>query len=248
MMKIVTPFLFVLLFTGLFSCKSNRLFRNTLAVKDSINYALDSTFEHLIKPDDKLGISIWNHDDLSVGSIFGIYNSNEVYGKWLLVDKKGEVAIPAVGKIKLAGLSARQAADTLKVLLANNIVSPVIVVRVLNLQATVLGEVKNPGVFVLEKEHNKLTELIGRSGGINYYADVKHVKIIRMGIMGMKSEINVDLSKVETPLNPYPMIQPDDVIYIPPRGTQVFDKQLGSIIPIASLLSSLALVLTVLSK
>ena len=238
----------MLLLSALLSCQSNRLFKTALTAKDTVNYAADSAFEHLIQPDDKLSISIWNHDDLSVGSIFGIYNSNEVYGKWLLVDKKGEVAIPAAGKIKLAGLSARQAADTLKVLLAHKIVNPVIVVRVLNLQATVLGEVKNPGVFMLEKEQNSLIELIGRSGGINYYANVKKVKIIRMGNMGMKSEIVVDLSKPESPSNPYPMIKPNDVVYIGPRGTQVFDKQLGAIIPIASLLSSLALVFTVLTR
>ncbi|TAE89828.1 MAG: hypothetical protein EAY81_01730 [Bacteroidetes bacterium] len=151
-MKTPVPILLILLLSALLSCQSNRLFKTSLPIKDSVNYAADSAFEHLIKPDDKLSISIWNHDDLSVGSIFGIYNSNEVYGKWLLVDKKGEVAVPAAGKIKLAGLSTRQAADTLKILLSHKIVNPVIVVRVLNLQATVLGEVKNPGVFMLEKE------------------------------------------------------------------------------------------------
>lgn len=247
-MKYLVPLIIAFYFLTLFSCKSNRLFRNKLPVQDSVNYAMDSAFEHLIKPDDKLSISIWNHDDLSVGSIFGIYNSNEVYGKWLLVDKMGEVAIPSAGKIKLAGLNTRQAADTLKTLLSTKIVSPVIVVRVLNLQATILGEVKTPGVFILEKERNSLTEIIGRCGGINYYADVKHVKIIRTGVMGMKSEFIVDISKVETPLNPYPIIKPDDVIYVPPRASQVFDKQLGSIIPIASLISSLALIFTIVAR
>ncbi len=214
---------------------------------DTVNIAADTLFEHQLRPDDKISLSVWNHDDLSIGSLYGIYNSNEVYGKWILIDKAGEAAIPGIGKIKLGGLNTRQAADSVKKLLSIKVVNPVVVIKVLNLQTTILGEVKNPGTYLLEKEYHTLPELIGRAGGINYYGDVKHIKLIRTS-GGIKKEFIVDLSKTETPGKPYPAIRPDDIIYVPPRGSQVFDKQIPSIIPIASLLSTIAVIITVLGK
>ena len=57
-------------------------------------FAYDPNYVYTLKKDDKINISIWDHDDMSVGSIYGIYNSNEVYGKWLMLDADGNVEVP----------------------------------------------------------------------------------------------------------------------------------------------------------
>ena len=91
--------LFVVLSLYLTSCSPQNLFvsKSKVATSDSLFTSYSEEFEHKIRPDDKLTISIWNHDDLSVGSTFSIYNSNEVYGKWILVDKTGTAMIPPFG-------------------------------------------------------------------------------------------------------------------------------------------------------
>ena len=57
----------------------------------------NNIYRPIIQIDDKISVSIWNHTDMSVGSVFGIYNSNEVFGKWLLVSKDSTVFLPKIG-------------------------------------------------------------------------------------------------------------------------------------------------------
>ena len=56
------------------------------AILDSV-FAYDANYEYHIKKDDKISISVWGEDNLSVGSTYGIYNSNEVYDapNWITV-------------------------------------------------------------------------------------------------------------------------------------------------------------------
>ncbi|MBC7391035.1 MAG: polysaccharide biosynthesis/export family protein, partial [Opitutaceae bacterium] len=125
------------LFLG--SCSPQNLFKSKgiATVPDSLFTHYSTSFEHKIRVDDKLTISIWNHDDLSVGSTFGIYNSNEVYGKWVLVDKSGNTIVPAFGKMHVAGLTAGQLADSIAGMFARQIVNPIVTVKILNRQVTV---------------------------------------------------------------------------------------------------------------
>ncbi|MEM7035682.1 MAG: response regulator, partial [Bacteroidota bacterium] len=125
---------------------------------------------HRIQPDDKVSLSIWNNDDMSVGSVFGIYNSNEVYGKWVLVDARGFATLPLIGNVHLAGKSTTEAAELLQEMYGKEIREPVIVVRVLNREVTVTGEVKEPGNFILDKEKYTLAEVLGKAEGFTDYA------------------------------------------------------------------------------
>ena len=162
----LTSFLTTLLF--LQSCGNHNLFTSKGEKKTVAALAeLQTDSIHLIKTDDKVSVSIWNHDDLSIGSLFGIYNSNEVYGKWVLVNESGVASLPKIGAVKLGGLTTTEAADHLKGPYSKFIKDPIIVVKVLNREVTILGEVATPGNYLLEKESNTLFELLGKAGGIN---------------------------------------------------------------------------------
>jgi len=89
----------------------------------------DPNYEYTLQKDDKVSISIWDNDDLSVGSVYGIYNSNEVYGKWLMLDAAGNVTIPKLGEINLMGLTVPQAKEKLAIGFKKWIVNPIIEVR-----------------------------------------------------------------------------------------------------------------------
>ena len=106
------PTLLYLVLTCLFftSCKTKNLFHTSNNIDVNTIIYSDSIFiPEKIKADDKISVSIWNHDDMSVGSVFSIYNSNESFGKWVLVNHEGYVSLPKIGSIKLAGLSCDEA-------------------------------------------------------------------------------------------------------------------------------------------
>lgn len=209
--------------------------------------AFDKNFHqevtHYIQPDDKLSISIWNHDDISVGSLFGIYNSNEVYGKWILVNELGEVQLPKVGVVKLGGLDADQAAEKLIEVYGKYIVDPVIVVKVLNREVTVLGEVMTPGAYLLEKEKNTLFEILGKAGGLDFYADKTKVKFIRNDV-----EYCLDLTQMDQFRQNNIILQTGDIIYVPTRKGKTIDKKAPTIIPFASAITAIVLIYTVANQ
>lgn len=223
-------------------CHTQRLF-----VGDAgSNAALSDVFSkqaQLIQPDDKITLSIWDHEELSIGSVFGIYNSNEVYGKWVMVNSAGQVMLPKIGAVKLGGLTISEATDTLTTIYSRLIVNPVIVLKVLNREVTVLGEVKSPGTLQLEKEYTNLVEILGRAGGPEYYADARILKIIR-GKDETKKEYSLDLTRLSTIEKENIWLQSGDIVYLPPFKRKSLQRESGTLVPLAAILSSVAIFLT----
>ncbi len=195
--------------------------------------------DYLLQTDDKISVSIWKHNDLSVGSIFSDYSSNEVYGKWLLINSDGHITLPQVGEVALAGLSIQEAEIKLIDLYKQDIVDPIVVLKVLNRKVTVLGEVKDAGNILLEKENYTFTEVIGKAGGFKDFADTRQIKLIRNGIT---YELNLTTIDAQL-LNTLPILT-GDFIYIPAQTSKSILQKSPVIIPITSAITTLVLVLT----
>jgi polysaccharide export outer membrane protein len=201
-----------------------------------------TTYEHIITVDDKISVSVWNHDNMSIGSLFGIYSSNQVYGKWVMVDAAGYIMAPKIGRVRLGGLTCVEAADTLASLYSDMLVDPNLVVKVLNREVTILGEVRTPGKYILEKESNSLTEMIGSAQGFEFYADKKNVQIIRNN-----KSYQIDFTKLMD--NNYRiLVQAGDVINVPTRRGKSIDKKAPTLIPFASALTALAVIVSIILK
>ncbi|RZL37099.1 MAG: polysaccharide export protein, partial [Pedobacter sp.] len=199
-------------------------------------------YEYRLRNNDKINISVWDHDDLSVGSIYGIYNSGEVYGKWLMVDAAGNVTLPKVGAFKVKDLTITEAKASLKEIYKKWIVEPVVEIKVLNKEVTLIGEFKSPGKYILEKEKNTLLELIGAAGDFDFYANKKKIQIIRE-VDGAAKNFTVNLSTSDGIAKANITILPGDVVYAPSRSGKNWDRRAAStIVPIASAISTAVLV------
>ncbi|SNR79614.1 polysaccharide biosynthesis/export family protein [Hymenobacter mucosus] len=199
---------------------------------------LDPDYQYQIRKDDKLSVSVWDHEELSVGSIYSIYNSNEIYGKWLLVDATGKVSLPKVGAFQVQGLTVPEAEANLKQVLSQWIVNPQVNIKVLNKEITVLGEVNTPGTQLLEKERNTLVEVLGRAGDFSVHADKEHVKVLRANGSDVR-ELEVDLTQLDHfDLNNI-VVLPGDVVYIPARNGKQFDKKSGTALAVASSITAI---------
>ena len=202
-----------------------------------------SVYHHRIKTDDKVSLSIWNHDDMSVGSVFSIYNSNEAYGKWVLVDADGNVKLPKIGNVTIGGLTCPEAADTLEKYYATDLVDPVIVVKVLNREVTILGEVRTPGTYVLEKERNSIAEIFGKAQGFDKYADIDQVQLIRNGI-----SYKLDLTSMSDDMLHTIIVESGDLIQVPSRKSKRFEQRVPVLIPFSSAITALAVVFSLVAR
>jgi polysaccharide export outer membrane protein len=238
--------LLLVLFTS--SCATTNLFDSSAqkfsAIQELKEYNLNS---YKIRLDDKVSVSIWNHDDLSVGSVFGIYNSNEVYGKWVMVEQSGNIQLPKIGTVPAIDQTIEELQKTLKIEYAKFIVDPIVVVKILNREVTVLGEVKDAGTFLLEKEENTLIELLGKAGGLNFYADQRKVKLIRM-VGDVKKLYIIDLSKLgEEDLYQIHLLA-SDIVYVPTKKGKSLDKKAPTLIPITSVLTTIGIAYSLFIK
>lgn len=224
------------------SCKTLNIFQTDQHCDPKeLIFSEDSSI--VFSPGEKITLSVWRHDDLSVGSVFNIYNANASFGKWVMVDKDSCIALPAIGRIKVSHFSIRNLEDTIVSILSKEIVDPVIVIKVLNREVTVLGEVKSPGNLTLEKERVSVVEVIGMAEGFISYADVKHVQLLRDG----KSYL-IDMSVVNTPFANEIFVRPGDIVSVPSLKGKRLDQKAPTIIPFSSALTSVAVLLSLILR
>lgn len=209
------------------------------------DFSFDPNYEYRIRKDDKITLSVWGQDDLSVGSVYGIYNSNEVYGKWLLVDINGNIEIPKLGTTSVIGKSLPELKEDIKAKLKKWLVNPIVDVKVLNKEIAVMGEVRNPAVIQVDKDQNTLLELISKTGGFEMYANLKSVKILRQEGENVRVT-NIDLTKMKDVPNQNIILHPGDYVIVPSKKSKDFDKRASTIIPFTTVTSAAGILIGLL--
>lgn len=245
--------LYTVVFLGvlllLSSCKTTNLFvdkdaSTKVADLDAAFFA-DGAYEYHIRKDDKVTISIWGQDELSVGSTYGIYNSNEVYGKWLMVDAEGNIEVPKIGTLHVEKMTIIQLKRLIQDRFSEWIKVPVVDVKILNREITVLGEVRDPQVINVDKERNTLLDMIALCKGLEFYANAKSIKILRQ--VGEHVHIaNIDLTEKGDYLQKNINLYPGDVVIVPSKKNKDFDRRVSTIIPFATTITAAAILISAL--
>ncbi|PRB06079.1 hypothetical protein CQ046_02575 [Chryseobacterium sp. MYb7] len=240
--KFIISSIFMLL---LLSCKTYNVLEEEQPSRGMQDFSFDPNYEYRIRKDDKITLSVWGQDDLSVGSVYGIYNSNEVYGKWLLVDINGNIEIPKLGTTSVIGKSLPELKEDIKTKLKKWLVNPIVDVKVLNKEIAVMGEVRNPAVIQVDKDQNTLLEIISKTGGFEMYANLKSVKILRQEGENVRVT-NINLTKMKDVPNQNIMLHPGDYVIVPSKKSKDFDKRVSTIIPFTTVTSAAGILIGLL--
>ena len=120
--------------------------------------------------------------------------------------------------------------------------NPIVDIKILNKEITVLGEVREPKVITVDKSKNKLLDIIGHCKGFEFYANLKYVKVFRQ--IGENVHVaNIDLTKEENILLRNIDLRPGDVVVVPSKKYKEFDKRVSIIIPLTTSISAASLLL-----
>ena len=75
-----------------------------------------------------------------------------------LVADDGTIQFPVLGTVKVEGYSNQELSLKLKEMLKEYVQDPIVNVRILNFQVSVLGEVRSPGTFNIQDDHLSLNQ------------------------------------------------------------------------------------------
>lgn len=196
--------------------------RSAISIDTINNYS-----QLTIQPQDIIGINVSSLNP-EASAIFN-YNLNRVNGNnfdnsvdnpvvGYLVDEKGEIHIPLIGSIEVAGCTTSELSEDLEIMLLTYLKEPVVNIRMLNFKISVLGDVLRPGVFTVQNERITIPEALSLSGDLNITA-IRNILLIRE-IEGERKFIPIDLTSKEFFDSPYFYLKNNDVIYVQPDKTK----------------------------
>nr|WP_322015099.1 polysaccharide biosynthesis/export family protein [Paraburkholderia sp. J12] len=139
-----------------------------------------------IGPGDVLSIVVWDHPELNLpGTETGVADSTvgaSSVAAGYTVDTNGFIQYAYIGPLKVAGLSEMGVRDALAARLVRYVRQPQVTVRIQTYRSKRVyldGEVKTPGVEVLNDRPMTLPEAINRAGGFTSTADRSRVAVTR---------------------------------------------------------------------
>lgn len=247
----------IIIFFGLMlsSCTSNK---EVLYFQDREEYKeMDiDYYENTIQPNDILSVDIsaaFPETALPYNKQFGggaINNTNlEVLKlRGYLIDSKGYVSIPVLGKVLAKEQTTIELEDKITEMLesGDHLVDPVVSVRLLNAKVTVLGEVKQSGTFSFTEQSLTIPQALGYAGDLTINGKRDEVILIREE-HGKRLITEVDLTTAEWMDDPKYIVKPNDVLVVQPNRAKVksagYVGTVATIVSIASTLVSIAILI-----
>jgi polysaccharide export outer membrane protein len=180
----------------------------------------NQSIEYRILPQDRLQVVLYkdpNQENMASSGELG----QKMTSKGILVDTAGNVILPLIGKVHVAGLTQTQAAEKITRLYKKYLNTPSVYVEVLNKRILVLGEVKKPGIIELDKEKMTLFEAIAHAGDLTDSAVRNNIIILSNDKKGMHIR-RIDLTHFDTMNYASLMLRPNDIVYVQPDNWKEF--------------------------
>jgi polysaccharide export outer membrane protein len=247
--RLFSVILFVLLFSSCASKEKIIYLQNAQAAtsQEAMKY------ENKLQPDDNLLITVtasrpelvnkfnlmylnMSSTDMRTMTDERLYSYN--------IDQKGEIDFPAIGKLKLSGLTRTEAEAKIKNVLKEYVNDVEVSLRVINFEVSVMGEVARPGVQTINGDRVTLLEALSTAGDLTIYGNREKIKLLRE-IDGVKTITEIDITKADFINSPYYYLAHNDVIYVEPNKTRVNSSVIGPNVTVA--ISAISLLITIIA-
>lgn len=216
----------VFLIIILASCsRRNLVYLEDLPEDARYTEAIRNILEPRIEPMDVINISVstlnpesnilFNSGVMSTLGTAGAGGGTTMVNEGYRVDKYGDINFPVLGKVNLAGLTLEEATDKMTALLENEARNPIVNIRMLNFNITVIGEVRSPSTIPILTERINIIEAIGLAGDLTPFGRRENILLLRE-IDGERTAIRLDLTKKSLLSSPYFYLKQNDVIYVEP--------------------------------
>jgi len=232
----------------LYSCASKK---DILYFQDSTTLNLEELnqeFDPIVETNDILYISISSIDETVLKPFLRRNqqlqqqpNTTNPGLDGYLVNIDGTISFPVIGDVGVAGHTRDYIEDLLKEKLSIYVKDIVVDVRIMNFEVTVIGEVENPGVYLIKDERVTLPEALALAGDLTEDGKRTDITIIREED-GVRKVSKIDYTATEFFKSPYYFLKQNDLVYVEPSAKGV--KKSGFIPDIPALLSLFTVILS----
>ena len=184
--------------------------------------------EYLVQPGDNLYIRVVTPDvkttlllnPLSAGGNNNISNDASVYLNSYSVSETGMLDFPMIGEIYVQSRNVEEIKDEIQEKLTTYMKEFIVIVKLVNFNITMLGEVQRPGQYKIYQENINIFEAVSMASDLTDFANRNKVAIIRQTKSGSEV-VYIDMTKRELLLSDYYYLKPNDIVYAQPvKGKQ----------------------------
>lgn len=209
-------FIMTILFTSCISQKKSFLINEA---EEQASFENSKKITYKVQTGDHLYIKIYSVDPKTAKffqtDLPALMNPTYLYLNSYVVDEQGYINFSFVDKMYVRGLSIEEVKALIQKTLNEYFKETSVIVRLVNFQVTVLGEVGSPGTFTIDKDQINIFQAIGLAGGVTQFSNVKKIKIVRQSTKG-SDVYAVDLSDKNMLQSDFFYLMPNDVVYIQP--------------------------------
>lgn len=153
------------------------------------------------------------------GSVQRNYTASEGMSAYT-VSPAGTIEFPVLGTLHIAGMTRNEVSAFIKgELIGRNLIKdPTVIVEFLNSGISVLGEVRAPGRYDMNRDNITILEAIALAGDLTIQGRRENVKVIREETDGSIHVYGVDMTQGTQMMNsPGYFLKQNDVIYVEPN-------------------------------
>ena len=224
-----TGMLFLLAALILSSCVPQRRIRyfQDLSKSDTSKmlYTNERTENYKVQPGDNLYIQISSIDNKSYAfdenrGTTNYYTEAGIYLNSYYVDSQGNIEFPLIGKIPVQNMGVDSIRNVIQKRVDEYVKNTSVIVKLANFRITLLGEVKNPGKYLVYQDKVTIFEAIGMAGDLTDFAKRNNVLLMREVDNGFETH-RLNLNDRNIVESDYYYLMPNDLLYVEPvRGKQ----------------------------
>jgi len=165
-----------------------------------------------------------------------------------LVNEDGTTKLPVLGRVKLEGLSIREAETMLEEMYSAYYNEPFVMLQVQNNRVIVSpGAGGTAQVITLVNANTTLMEALAMAGGVDNRGNAGKIKVLRENReTGTREVYLIDLSTIDGIEQADMIVQANDIIYVEPLPL-IAREIVQEIAPIVTLITTAALLITILN-
>lgn len=211
------------------SCISQKkmLYMQVTTDSDTLStFKNERKIDYRVQPGDNLYIRVVSLDEQTTmllnpsGTGNNMNNDASIYLNSYTVNETGYLDFPMTGEIFVKNMTIDEIKKELTIQLREYLKELVVIVKLVNFNITMLGEVNRPGQYKIYQTSINLFEAVSMASDLTDFANRNTIAIIRQTKTG--SEVTyVDMTKRDILLSEMYYLKPNDIVYVQPvKGKQ----------------------------